>query len=88
MFKMLVSNFEPKTQSAGLQTFVVGDNVVMLDMIMVSLLPIDVPCQLGRRFGSVTAAVDLDLVPDVIPRIATCDHRPFVRQIWNRNGDQ
>ena len=53
----------------------------MLDESRVRLLSVDVPLELGRRFGAERRAVDGDLVAQMVAGKAALDHRTLIRKI-------
>ena len=56
----------------------------ILNKVRIGDFAVDVPSQLGRRFGTARSAVDLNFVADVVSRKTSSYYGAFVGEIYRR----
>ena len=60
----------------------------ILNKVRIGDFAVDVPSQLGRRFGTARSAVDLNFVADVVSRKTSGYYRAFVGEIYRRKKNR
>ena len=60
----------------------------ILNKVRIGDFAVDVPSQLGRRFGTARSAVDLNFVADVVSRKTSSYYGAFVGEIYRRKKNR